>query len=231
MKRVVFFLVIVSILMQGCVFSETERGALTEIAESYGGKITIAKGTSTSGKYYEVTLSETSTPLQLDRSMEIAAHNISMMVYKSMDTINRNTYDEIRIVLNTGDIEISRTVSVALAKILVEGVEKNRKHADEIKLGQFESFYTQMDTGIRNTYPLDSFLLLTDKVFSRSGAVEAAYPIGVDTVLLDDIVYARYIDIYRAIDDTLSDVLITRVYKLNEMDSVYGFTFDLRKRE
>ncbi len=215
------------LLLQGC-FSETEVKGIKEVAELYGGRVTYQKSVGTSGKYFKVKISDTDSPLLLDNTMELAAHNIAMMVFAEFSEKERSEYDGIQIELNNPDATITRKVDRVLIEQLLKQRDAYKKEIPLVISGDYRNYYNKLGSNITSHYSIDSFLALTDDISVKMGPVKAELlELGVDTAVLNDTAYAFFVTIYKAANDS-SQLLTKTAYLLNEeSDHIFGFNFKL----
>lgn len=213
------------VLMQSCAkYSDTELAGVAAVHQLYQGNISYSKHFGAEGDYFLVKLTNTEIPLELDNTLEIAGHNIGLMMYEHFTEDERKQYDWVKVEVVTSKGPQSRTVSLG---ILAGIWDKRAQSLADLQLlteGRYQAYYRRLKTQQQQQFVPEQFDSLVGAIFTETGALAAPIELGVDTVgYKKQVVGTYYYGLKSATDGTIR-LAYRATYALTETDSIIDFS-------
>lgn len=203
----------------------TDSLATLPVVQAYGGKILPYEANADETNFV-VHLAETTVPLEIDPTFEVAAHNIALLVFEGLNKAQQDKYQGITIILATDSGSITRTVEKPLIVMMLQKRQQAIASAEMIRKAQAPEYFALAEHKIRERYGVDTFQLFLNGILKASGPLMPAYPLGIDTVIVRDTLFANYVYLFRSAQDSTPKLLYKSGYMLQGGDSIFGFSLN-----
>jgi hypothetical protein len=223
MKGLVWLLALVLALSSCAEFSDTEMAGATEVHELYQGSVTYGKNHNADGDFFWITLANTDIPLELDNTMEIAANNVGLIMYRHLTPDERAEYDWIKVVLETKTGNLSRVVSMGLLNKIWNMEKRSRDDLDLLAKGEYSAYYAKLKTRQQQQFTPVVFDSLLANVFAETGTLSAPIEMGIDTFGRRDTVIGTYYFVFKSDIDSTPRLMYRASYLLTGNDSIIDF--------
>ncbi len=224
MKGVIWALVAV-LLMQSCAaeYSDTELAGIEAVHELYQGNITYSKHFGDEGDYFLIKLTDTEVPLELDNTLEIAGHNVGLIMFEHFSKEERGLYDWIKLEVVTSKGPQNRTVSMGMIRTIWNMEARSRDDLKLLETGKYGDFYVKLKAHQQRQFAPAVFDSLVGVVFAETGALNPPIALGVDTLGYKDTIIGTYYFVLKSAIDSTPRLAYRASYLLTDNDSIIDF--------
>lgn len=224
--KVVLWLLGAILLLQSCTaeYSDTELAGIAAVHQLYQGNITYSKHFGDDGDYFLVKLTDTEIPLELDYTLEIAGHNIGLMMLEHFTEEERNQYYWIKVEVVTSKGPQNRTVSMGILQKIWDKRNQSKKDLELLTDGHYQDYYYQLKTHQQQQFVPEQFDSLVGAIFVETGALAAPIELGVDTIGYKGKIIGTYYYGFKSATDGTIRLAYRATYALTETDSIIDFS-------
>lgn len=212
-----------SVLIVSCEdTSSTEKAGMEAVQYIYGGKVVHTRSIGTEKNYFEVEISETMGPVELDPTLETAGHYIGLLLYDNLSQQERKKYDGIKIILKINDKTISRTIEMPFIKNIYATTLQCRQDLQLLLNRQYDEYGQRLKKEVLNGVLQSGLFNGFDSLLTASGPLLQPVPIGIDTFANIDSINGNIFFIFRSAIDTSARFIYGAQYRIDEVDSIFG---------
>ncbi len=229
----VLWLLCAMILLQSCTaeYSDTELAGIAAVHEQYKGNITYSKHFGSEGDYLLVKLTDTEVPLEMDNTLEIAGHNIGLILYDHFTEQERDQYDWIRIEVSSSKGVQNRTVSMGMIRRIWIANAQCIRDLNFMATGNYGAYYNNLKLRLQGQFTPTSFDSLTQAVFNEGGDVLAPVELGIDTFGYRGTIVGSYHFLFKSAIDSTPKLLYHVTYLLTGEDSIIDFSLKVLSKQ
>lgn len=223
MKSIIGLLMAIMLLQSCAEYSDTELAGIAAVHQLYQGKITYSKQFGSGGDFFLVKLVDTEIPLELDNTLEIAGHNIGLIMFEHFTKEERDQYDWIKVEVVTSQGPQNRTVSMGIIRMMWNMEARSRKDLADLAGGDYNGYYQKLKLHVQQQFVPEKFDSAVASIFVETGALNQPIALGIDTVAQNGSIVGTYYYVFKSAVDSTPRLAYRASYLLTGNDSIVDF--------